>query len=70
MGGVGRDSHQPNFAKMAGQNKTYVSYFQGAELAYNGERARANVQRLIDDVAKGELQVVIDIQNMEMGEKQ
>jgi NADPH2:quinone reductase len=60
MGGVGRDSHQPNFAKMAGQNKTYVSYFQGAELAYNGERARANVQRLIDDVAKGELQVVID----------
>ena len=62
MGGVGRDTHQPNFAKMAGQNKTYVSYFQGAELAYNGARARANVQRLIDDVAKGELQVVIDKQ--------
>jgi NADPH2:quinone reductase len=60
MGGVGRDSHQPNFAKMAGQNKTYISYFQGAELMYNGARARANVQRLIDDVAKGELQVVID----------
>ena len=60
MGGVGRDSHQPNFAKMAGQNKTYISYFQGAELAMNGARARANVQRLIDEVAKGELQVVID----------
>ena len=60
MGGVGRDSHQPNFAKMAGQNKTYVSYFQGAELALNGKRARANVQRLIQEVGQGELQVVID----------
>lgn len=60
MGGVGRDPHQPDFAKMAGQNKTYVSYFQGAELMYNGARARGNVQRLIDEVAKGELQVVID----------
>lgn len=60
MGGVGRDAHQPNFAKMAGQNKTYISYFQGAELMHNGPRARANVQRLINDVAKGELQVVID----------
>ena len=60
MGGVGRDAYQPNFQKMAGQNKTYVSYFQGAELAFNGVRARANVQRLIDEVARGELQVVID----------
>lgn len=45
---------------MSGQNKTYVSYFQGAELAYNGVRARANVQRLIGDVGMGELKVVID----------
>lgn len=62
MGGAGRDTYQPDFSVMSGQNKTYVSYFQGAELAYNGERARANVQRLIGDVAKGELQVVIDKQ--------
>ena len=60
MGGVGRDAHQPNFSAMAGQNKTYVSYFQGAELRFNGERARANVQRLIDEVDRGELKVVID----------
>lgn len=60
MGGVGRDTYQPNFAVMAGQNKTYVSYFQGAELMYNGDRARANVQRLIEEVGRGELQVVID----------
>ncbi len=60
MGGVGRDTYQPNFAVMAGQNKTYVSYFQGAELMYNGDRARANVQRLIEEVGRGELQVVIE----------
>ena len=60
MGGVGRDIHQPNFQKMAGQNKTYISYFQGAELAFNGVRARANVQRLIEEVGSSELKVVID----------
>ena len=60
MGGVGRDDYKPDFSVMAGQNKTYVSYFQGAELMMNGERARANVQRLIADVNKGELKVVID----------
>lgn len=60
MGGVGRDDYKPDFSVMAGQNKTYVSYFQGAELMMNGERARANVQRLIGDVSKGELKVVID----------
>jgi len=62
MGGAGRDTYKPDFSVMSGQNKTYVSYFQGAELAYNGVRARANVQRLIGDVGKGELQVVIDKQ--------
>ncbi len=60
MGGVGRDDYKPDFSVMAGQNKTYVSYFQGAELMMNGERARANVQRLIGDVNEGELKVVID----------
>lgn len=60
MGGVGRDTYQPKLSAMAGQNKTYVSYFQGAELRFNGERARANVQRLIDEVGRGELQVVVD----------
>jgi len=60
MGGVGRDTYRPDFSVMAGQNKTYVSYFQGAELMMNGVRARANVQRLIEEVGKGELEVVID----------
>ncbi|MBD3649682.1 MAG: zinc-binding dehydrogenase, partial [Pseudomonadales bacterium] len=60
MGGVGRDDYQPDFSVMMGQNKTYVSYFQGAELMLNGARARANVQRLIEEVGRGELEVVID----------
>ncbi|MFN3238808.1 MAG: zinc-binding alcohol dehydrogenase family protein, partial [Pseudomonadales bacterium] len=60
MGHAGRDMYTPDISVMSGQNKTYVSYFQGAELANNGERARGNVQRLIGDVAKGELKVIID----------
>lgn len=60
MGGVGRDTYQPKLAVMSGQNKTFVSYFQGAELRFNGARARANVQRLIEEVGRGELQVVVD----------
>ena len=60
MGSVGRDSYKPDFSVMAGQNKTYVSYYQGAELMMNPDRARANVQRLIDEVGRGELQVIID----------
>ena len=55
-----RDDYKPDFSVMAGQNKSYVSYFQGAELMMNGVRARANVQRLIEEVGRGELEVVID----------
>ncbi len=60
MGGVGRETYKPDFSVMAGQNKTYVSYYQGAELMLNGARARANVSRLIEEVGRGELEVVID----------
>ncbi len=62
MGSAGRDAYQPSIAGLAGQNKTLISYYQGAELAARSQRARArqNVQRLIDEVADGQLQVVID----------
>lgn len=60
MGGAGRETYKPDFTVMAGQNKTYVSYYQGAELMLNGARARANVSRLIEEVGRGELEVVID----------
>lgn len=62
MGSAGRDAHNPSIAGLRGQNKTLISYYQGAELADKSQRhrARQNVQRLIDEVAAGELQVVID----------
>ena len=62
MGSAGRDSHQPSLAGLMGFNKTLISYYQGAELAARSQRVRArdNVARLIDDVARGELEVVID----------
>ncbi len=60
MGGAGRDTYKPDFSVLAGSNKTFVSYYQGAELMNNGKRARANVARLIAEVGRGELQVVID----------
>lgn len=64
MGGVGRDRHPVDFSVMGGQNKTYISYSQAAELMTreSAPRARANVERLISDVAGGELRVVIDRQ--------
>jgi NADPH2:quinone reductase len=62
MGSAGRDAHVPSLAGLMGQNKTLISYYQGAELAAptQRDRARRNVQRLIGDVAEGRLQVVID----------
>src|SRR4029079_5842572 len=61
MGSAGRDSHTPSLAGLMGQNKTLISYYQGAELAAPSQRVRArdNVERLIHLVADGELKVVI-----------
>ncbi|HKP61353.1 MAG TPA: zinc-binding alcohol dehydrogenase family protein [Polyangiales bacterium] len=62
MGAAGRDTHTPSLTGLMGQNKTLISYYQGAELAAPSQRVRArqNVQRLIGEVAEGRLQVVID----------
>jgi NADPH2:quinone reductase len=62
MGSAGRDAHTPSIAGLMGQNKTLISYYQGAELAAPSQkqRARQNVQRLIGLVAEGTLRVVID----------
>jgi NADPH2:quinone reductase len=62
MGSAGRDSHTPSIMGLMGQNKTLISYYQGAELAAPSQRVRArqNVQRLINLVAEGQLQVVVD----------
>jgi NADPH2:quinone reductase len=62
VGSAGRDPSEPSLAGLRGQNKSLVLYYQGAELSSQSQRARAraNVQRLINDVAEGRLEVVID----------
>lgn len=62
LGSAGRDMTEPSIAGLRGQNKSLISYYQGAELSAPSQRdrARANVQRLINEVAEGRLQVVID----------
>jgi NADPH2:quinone reductase len=62
VGSAGRDMSEPSIAGLRGQNKCLISYYQGAELSSptQRDRARGNVQRLINEVAEGRLEVVID----------
>jgi NADPH:quinone reductase len=62
VGAAGRDASEPSIAGLRGQNKSLIVYYQGAELSSPSQRvrARANVQRLINEVAEGRLEVVID----------
>ncbi len=48
-----------DIATMRGANQTLVGYFLGAELSL-GDRAHAVIARHLDDIAAGELRVVID----------
>lgn len=59
VGNAGRDQQPVDVALLMGQNQSITGVFLGAELA-NGTRAHDNIARLIDDVARGELQVVVD----------
>jgi NADPH2:quinone reductase len=58
VGDMGRGRRPIDPGVLTGQNLTLVGVFLGAELILGD--GRALVQRLINDVAKGELQVVID----------
>ena len=60
FGNAGREMTPPlDISTMRGNNQTLVGYFLGAEL-FLGERARPMIAGLIDDVAKGDLRVVVD----------
>lgn len=48
-----------DISALMGGNQSINGVFLGAELA-TGDRAHANIQRLLDDVAAGTLEVVID----------
>lgn len=59
VGNAGRDNQPLNVSPLMGKNQSITGVYLGAELAYS-DRAYQNIARLINDVAAGELQVVID----------
>jgi NADPH2:quinone reductase len=59
VGNAGRDDHSIDPAALMGGNQSLQGVFLGAELAL-GDRAHHNIERLLAEVAAGELEVVID----------
>ena len=60
FGNAGREATPAlDITSMRGNNQTLVGYFLGAEL-FVGTRARAMIASLLDDVARGDLRVVVD----------
>lgn len=59
VGNAGRDSTVIDVAPLMAGNHRLQGVFLGAELA-SGSRAHANIARLLDEVAAGDLQVVVD----------
>jgi len=58
VGQAGRDPTKVDVSSLMAGNRSLTGVFLGAEIAT--DRAHNNIQRLINDVAKGELKVVID----------
>jgi NADPH2:quinone reductase len=58
VGAAGREPMTVDVSSLMGGNRTLQGVFLGAEIA--GDRAYNNIQRLIDEAARGELTVVID----------
>lgn len=59
VGDAGRDKAPADLGMLRGQNQSITGVFLGAELAF-GTRAHDNIARLLDEVANGELEVVVD----------
>src|SRR6202041_3002792 len=58
VGAAGREAMQVDVSSMMAGNRSLTGVFLGAQIST--DRVRANIQRLIDEAAKGELEVVID----------
>jgi NADPH2:quinone reductase len=58
VGGAGREGMTVDVSSLMGGNRTLQGVFLGAEIG--GDRAYNNIQRLIDEAARGELEVLID----------
>jgi NADPH2:quinone reductase len=60
VGRAGRDETPPDLGLLSAGNRSLTGVFLGAEMAMNTARVAPMIARLIDDVAKGDLQVIID----------
>jgi len=60
VGRAGREEEPPDIWPIMQRNASITGVFLGAEMAVAPERVRTMVQRLIDRVHAGELQVVVD----------
>ncbi|MEO8813532.1 MAG: zinc-binding alcohol dehydrogenase family protein [Caulobacteraceae bacterium] len=58
VGAAGREPMTVDVSSMMGGNRSLTGVFLGAEIATN--RIHDNIQRLIDEAARGELKVLID----------
>jgi len=58
VGAAGREPMRVDVSSMMGGNRSLTGVFLGAEIGT--PRVRANIQRLIDEAARGELKVLID----------
>jgi NADPH:quinone reductase len=58
VGAAGREPMNVDVSSLMGGNRSLSGVFLGAEI--NTDRVHDNIQRLIDDSARGELKVVID----------
>jgi NADPH2:quinone reductase len=61
VGDAGRDrAENLDISNMRPNNQTFSGYFMGAELLLAHERVHGMIARHLDDIARGELKVVID----------
>jgi NADPH2:quinone reductase len=60
VGSAGRDDYRPDWSLLRPANKSVTGIFLGAELALHHARVHGMVQRHLEDVASGALQIVID----------
>jgi len=60
VGNAGREAIIPNLGPITQKNASVAGVFLGAELSRDPGRTRALIEGLLADVARGELQVVID----------
>ncbi len=58
VGAAGREAMTIDVSSLMGGNRSLNGVFLGAEIA--GDRAHDNIQRLLDEAARGELTVLID----------